>query len=137
MSDEGTDVVMQMELRLLVPMQQALPLPVSLRYSRQDPYAVSIVFTGPGEEIIWVFARDLLAEGLDLPQGYGDVRIRPEHRDQRRYVMIGLTSPDGTAELEADDEQLREFVAVTEALVPRGHEDTVIDLDAALAGLLG
>lgn len=137
MSGEGTDVAMQMELRLLVPMQQALPLPVSLRYSRKDPYAISIVFTGPEEEIVWVFARDLLAEGLDLPQGHGDVRIRPEHRDARRYVMIGLTSPDGTAELEADAEKVREFIAVTEDLVPRGYEDSVIDLDAALAGLLG
>lgn len=137
MSDEGTDIAMQMELRLLVPMQQALPLPVSLRYSRKDPYAVSIVFSGPEEEIIWVFARDLLADGLDLPQGHGDVRIRPEYRDQRRFVMIALTSPDGTAELEADADQMREFIGITEALVPRGCEDTVIDLDAALAGLLG
>ena len=137
MSGEGTDVAMQMELRLLVPMQPALPLPVNLRYSRTDPYAVSIVFSGPEEEIIWVFARDLMAEGLDLPQGHGDVRIRPEYREQRRFIMIALTSPDGTAELEADADKVRLFIEATEAVVPRGCEDTVIDLDAALAGLFG
>jgi hypothetical protein len=132
-----SEVTMPMELRLLVPMQQALPLPVRLRYTVTDPYAVSIVFSGPDEEVVWVFARDLLAEGLGLPRGQGDVRIRPELRDGRRLVMIGLASPDGTAELEADACAIAQFIELTEMVVPRGDEHTVVNVDKALADLLG
>lgn len=131
------DVAMQMELRLLVPLQPALPLSVTMRYHAKDPYAVSVAFSGPDEEIVWVFARELLAEGLDFPRGHGDVQIRPEQRDGRHLVMICLTSPDGTAELEVDSEPVRDFVVATEAAVPRGAEHTVIDLDRELAGLFG
>lgn len=128
---------MPMELRLVVPMQQALPLPVRLRYTASDPYAVSIVFSGPDEDVIWVFARDLLAEGLTLPRGQGDVRVRPELRDGRRLVMIGLTSPDGTAELEADADSVRAFIELTEKVVARGREGDAINLDTALASIFG
>lgn len=138
-SDGSTnaDVTMPMELRLLVPLQPALPLPVRLRYTRLDPYAVSLIFSGPDEDVTWVFARELLAAGLTLPQGQGDVRIRPEIRAGRRYVMISLTSPDGTAELEADADAVRSFVSLTERVVARGQEHTVVNVDAALAALLG
>lgn len=131
-----SEVAMPMELRLLVPMQQALPLPVRLRYTATDPYAVSIVFSGPDEEVVWVFARDLLAEGLTLPRGHGDVRVRPEIRDGQRFIMIGLTSPDGTAELEADAVGVAAFIALTEQVVARGEEHRVVNLDAALSELL-
>ncbi len=139
MPTEGSkaDVTMPMELRLLVPLQPAMPLPVRLRYSVQDPYAVSLVFSGPDEDVIWVFARELLAAGLTLPQGQGDVRIRPEIRSGHRYVMISLTSPDGTAELEADAETIGAFIAETERAVPRGQEHTMVNVDEALASLLG
>lgn len=136
MPGHEADVAMQMELRLLVPLQPALPLSVTMRYHLKDPYAVSVAFSGADEEIVWVFARDLLAEGLDFPRGQGDVQIRPEQRGGRRLVMICLTSPDGTAELEVDSEKVREFVLATEATVPRGSEHTVIDLDSELSGLL-
>lgn len=139
MPSEGSnaDVTMPMELRLLVPLQPALPLPVRLCYTLQDPYAVSLVFSGPDEDVIWVFARELLAAGLTLPQGQGDVRIRPEIRSGRRFVMISLTSPDGTAELEADAESIRTFITQTERVVARGQEHTVVNVDEALAALLG
>ncbi|MFV0458378.1 MAG: SsgA family sporulation/cell division regulator [Actinomycetales bacterium] len=139
MAEEGHqgEVTMPMELRLLVPMQQALPLPAQLRYSARDPYAVSIVFSGPDEDVVWVFARDLLAGGMTLPQGQGDVRIRPEIHSGRRFVMIGLTSPDGTAELEADADSISAFVALTEKVVAFGREHDVVNVDEALADLLG
>lgn len=136
-SGSRSEVTMPMELRLLVPMQQALPLPVRLRYTAKDPYAVSIVFSGPDEEVVWVFARDLLAEGLGLPRGQGDVRVRPELRDGQRLVMIGLASPDGTAELEADADAIAAFIELTETVVARGDEGSVVNLDEALADLFG
>lgn len=137
MERHSGEIAVAMELGLIVPLQPSLPLPVQLRYSSRDPYAVTLVFSGPDEDVMWVFARDLLAGGLVLPRGQGDVRVRPEIRDGSKFIMIGLTSPDGTAELEADATQIASFIAQTEALVPRGSEHTVIDLDQALAALLG
>ena len=42
----------------------------------------------------------------------------------------------GQAELEADADDVRDFLARTEQVLPRGQEHTVIDLDAELAQLL-
>ncbi len=129
-------VAVPMELRLQVPSQQSLPLPVYLRYCVDDPYAVSVAFQGPDEEVTWVFARDLLADGLDQPLGDGDVTVRPHRHDGRDVLVIGLASPDGAAELEADAEEVRAFVELCESVLPRGREHTVLDLDAALEELL-
>ncbi len=129
-------VAVPMELRLRVPQQQALPLPVYLRYCVDDPFAVSVAFQGPDEEVTWVFARDLLADGLERPLGEGDVTVRPERRETQDVLVIGLASPDGAAELEADAEEVRAFVELCESVLPRGREHTVLDLDAALEELL-
>jgi hypothetical protein len=51
--------------------------------------------------------------------------------------MIGLASPDGTAELEADACAIAQFIELTEMVVPRGDEHTVVNVDKALADLLG
>ena len=129
-------VAVPMELRLQVPQQQSLPLPVYLRYCVDDPFAVSVAFQGPDEEVTWVFARDLLADGLDRPQGAGDVTVKPVRRAGRDVLVSGLASPDGTAELEADADEVRAFVDLCENVLPRGREHTVLDLDQALAELL-
>ncbi len=129
-------VAVPMELRLQVPSQQSLPLPVYLRYCVDDPYAVSVAFQGPDEEVTWVFARDLLADGLEKPLGDGDVTVRPHRHDGRDVLVIGLASPDGAAELEADAAEVRAFVELCESVLPRGREHTVLDLDAALEELL-
>ncbi len=129
-------VAVPMELRLLVPAQQALPLPVFLRFCVDDPYAVSVAFQGPDEEVTWVFARDLLADGLDDARGEGDVTVRPCRREGRDVLVIGLVSPDGAAELEADPAEVRAFIELCESVLPRGQEHTVLDLDAELKQLL-
>src|SRR5918912_1490995 len=104
------DVEASVQLRLVVADADAVPLPVSLRYSATDPYAVRAVFSGDGMEVEWVFARDLL--------------------------MISLTSPDGQAVLEATAGDVRDFLDRTAAVVPDGEESAHLDLDAALARLL-
>lgn len=133
---QRTVVAVPIELRLRVPQQQVLPLPVQLQYGSDDPYAVSVAFQGPDEIVTWVFARDLLAEGLLQPRGEGDVTVRPEMGETGEVLVIGLASPDGEAELEADAADVRDFLARTERVMPRGQEHTVIDLDAELALLL-
>ena len=68
-----------------------------------------------------MFARDLLADGLDQPLGDGDVTVRPHRHDGRDVLIIGLASPDGAAELEADAAEVRAFVELCESVLPRGR----------------
>jgi hypothetical protein len=130
------DVEAAVQLRLVVADADAVPLPVSLRYSSADPYAVRAVFSGDGMEVEWVFARDLLRSGLAGPIGDGDVHVWPSWGTGRELVMISLTSPDGQAVLEAGAEDVRTFLDRTAAVVPDGEESLYLDLDAAVARLL-
>jgi len=130
------DVESSVQLRLVVADADAVPLPVSLRYSAADPYAVRAVFSGDGMEVEWVFARDLLRTGLASPVGDGDVHVWPSWGTGRELLMISLTSPDGQAVLEASATDVRSFLDRTAAVVPDGDESAHLDLDAALARLL-
>ncbi len=130
------DVESSVQLRLVVADADAVPLPVSLRYSVADPYAVRAVFSGDGMEVEWVFARDLLRTGLAAPVGDGDVHVWPSWGTGRELLMISLTSPDGQAVLEAAADDVRSFLDRTTAVVADGRESSHLDLDAALARLL-
>ncbi len=130
------DVEASVQLRLVVADADAVPLPVSLRYSAADPYAVRAVFSGDGMEVEWVFARDLLRRGLSAPIGDGDDHVWPSWGTGRELLMISLTSPDGQAVLEAGAEDVRVFLDRTAAVVPDGEESLYLDLDAAVARLL-
>jgi hypothetical protein len=131
-----SDVEASVQLRLVVADADAVPLPVSLRYSTTDPYAVRAVFSGDGMEVEWVFARELLRSGLTAPIGDGDVHVWPSWGTGRELLMISLTSPDGQAVLEAAAEDVRTFLDRTAVVVPDGQESSHLDLDTALARLL-
>ncbi|NLT56607.1 MAG: SsgA family sporulation/cell division regulator [Actinomycetales bacterium] len=130
------DVEAAVQLRLVVADADAVPLPVSLRYSSADPYAVRAVFSGDGMEVEWVFARELLRTGLTCPVGDGDVHVWPSWGTGRELLMISLSSPDGQAVLEAGAEDVRSFLDRTTLVVPDGEESGYLDMDAALARLL-
>jgi hypothetical protein len=133
---QRVDVEAAVQLRLVVADADAVPLPVSLRYSAADPYAVRAVFSGDGMEVEWVFARDLLRTGLATPTGDGDVHVWPSWGTGRELLMISLTSPDGQAVLEAGASDVRDFLDRTAVVVPDGGESAYLDLDAAVARLL-
>jgi hypothetical protein len=124
-------------LELIDQTGSATPLAAQLCYDKNDPYAVSASFvTGP-TEVRWVFARDLLAEGLYEPTGDGDVHVWPCIDARGTAVTIlELTSPDGEALMQARSRDLSEFLAITEALVPVGSESEYVDFSAALDELL-
>jgi len=130
------DVESSVQLRLVVADADAVPLPVKLCYSAADPYAVRAVFSGDGMEVEWVFARELLRQGLTSPTGDGDVHVWPSWGTGRELLMISLTSPDGQAVLEAAAEDVRRFLERTTLVVPDGEESMHLDLDAELARLL-
>lgn len=127
----------EIQLQLIVPGDRLVPLPVRLRYAADDPYALHAQFiTGAQESVDWVFARELLSQGLREPAGDGDVRVRPGTGEHLGQVHISLTSPDGQALLLAPAARLTTFLDATYELVPDGAESVNLDLDRVVQALL-
>jgi len=121
---------------LLAPQAPAVPVQVELRYDTSDPYAVVAAFrTGRAGWVEWVFARDLLADGLIAHAGEGDVAIRPAV-DDPEVVAIELSSPSGHAVFEASAQELADFLDRTYDVVVPGNENLWVDVDDALTRLL-
>ncbi|MGW1890217.1 SsgA family sporulation/cell division regulator [Streptomyces sp. NPDC002004] len=86
------------------------PVPVALRYDPDsDPNLVRLRLPGaPGDaRNDWLFARELLEEGLRAPATGGDVRIWPCGRVQ---TVIELHSREGTAVVWFDSSTLIRFL---------------------------
>lgn len=136
-STPGVDVEAAVELRLLITDADAVSIPVALKYSSVDPYAVTVAFGGgEGLSVQWVFGRDLLLEGRAKPVGVGDVRVWPGARDDDDTLFISLSSPDGQAVLQAQASDVADFLDRTCAVVSPGQESAYVDLDSGLANLL-
>jgi hypothetical protein len=131
-------VTRTLALELIDATGEASRLDGELEYTSSDPFAVVAVFRTSHSPIRWVFARDLLAEGLFGPVGDGDVHVWP-CLDTRGHavVLIELNSPDGEALLQASSREVSEFLQHTFELVPRGAEEMQLDLDETLLQLLG
>ncbi|MGN6244197.1 MAG: SsgA family sporulation/cell division regulator [Motilibacteraceae bacterium] len=138
MQSRGTaTVTADLRVRLDVPGDVPVPLPVRLHYRTDEPFSVRAEFlTGDAGSVEWVFARDLLSDGLTQPAGDGDVRVWPVAGAGTPVVSIALTSPDGHARLEADATVISAFIERTAALVPPGTEPSYLDLDNELDALL-
>jgi hypothetical protein len=106
-----------------------------LRYDPSDPFAVTLVVCPELESAVeWVFARELLSQGVAEPAGQGDVTIEPAARDQQRMLQITLAT-DKVASLLTPMDRIVEFLVETYALVPSGCELEMVDVDAAIAQL--
>ena len=124
-------------------------------YSGSDPYAVRMAFhVGTDEPVEWIFARDLLAAGIESRQGDGDVQVWPslasvaetgdldpidaaELTGTREKVLnIELSSPFGQAHFEAPAEAMSAFLRRTYQIVPAGQESRHIDIETELNDLL-
>lgn len=126
-----------LDLRLVVPGSSSLPVVADLSYEAGDPYAVHVAFhTGATEVVEWVFARQLLTDGVTRPVGEGDVQVWPSHSGGRPVICLALSSPSGRALFEAPLADLVEFLTKTYAAVPTGSESDYVDLDAELSLLL-
>lgn len=127
-----------LRLELIDASGEASMLDGELEYTSADPFAVVATFRAGPAPIRWVFARDLLAEGLFTPVGDGDVHVWPcLDSGGEAVVLIELTSPYGEALLQAASRDVSDFVQHTFELVPRGTEDMGIDLDDTVLRLLG
>ncbi len=129
----------ELELRLVVPGGPSLPVLAGLRYQADDPWAVRVTFQTGAEEdatVEWMFARQLLTDGVRHAVGEGDVRVWPGAVDGERVVNLAMASPSGSALFEIDRDALVEFLQQTYLAVPTGSVEEVVDLDAELALLL-
>ncbi len=130
----------ELELRLVVPGGPSLPVLAGMRYQADDPWAVRVAFqTGAEDEaaVEWMFARQLLTDGIRHTVGEGDVRVWPGDQVGERVVNLAMASPSGSALFEIDRDALVEFLQQTYLAVPTGSEEAAVDLDAELALLLG
>ena len=87
--------------------------------------------------VVWVFARDLLAEGLRRPAGIGDVLVFPLHRCLPDTMRIVLRSNAGAALVEISASEVTHFLKDTCELVPPGREGAHIRHESGLAQLTG
>lgn len=111
-------------------------LEAELHYDPSDPLAVSLAIgTECGEPVVWVFGRELLADGIKDCAGEGDITIEPARDDNSREVRITLAT-DCLATMLASRDEIVEFLVETYAIVPTGSEFDRIDWDAEISALL-
>jgi hypothetical protein len=148
----STTISAELGLRLVVPQQTIVPLVASMFYSGSDPYAVRMAFhVGTDEPVEWIFARDLLAAGIESRQGEGDVHVWPSpgscgdtggldltgsSQPGDKVLNIELSSPFGQAHFEAPAQAMAAFLRRTYQIVPAGQESRYIDIEAELNDLL-
>jgi hypothetical protein len=148
----STTISAELGLRLVVPQQTIVPLVASMFYSGSDPYAVRMAFhVGTDEPVEWIFARDLLAAGIESRQGEGDVHVWPSSgsgslsadlglpgsaEPGEKVLNIELSSPFGQAHFEAPAQAMAAFLRRTYQIVPPGQESDHIDIEAELNDLL-
>ena len=149
----STTISAELGLRLVVPQQTIVPLVASLYYSGRDPYAVRMAFhVGTDEPVEWIFARELLAAGIESRQGEGDVQVWPSAQscaetdgldvigaadtEGGAVLNIELSSPFGQAHFEAPAGAMSAFLDRTYQIVPAGQESDYIDIEAELNDLL-
>ena len=152
----STTISAELGLKLVVPQQTIVPLVASMYYSGSDPYAVRMAFhVGTDEPVEWIFARDLLAAGIESRHGDGDVQVWPSPvsvaetgdldligmadpgETQGKVLNIELSSPFGRAHFEAPAEAMAAFLQRTYQIVAAGQESRYIDIETELNDLLG
>lgn len=136
MRDESHTIRATATFELITPDAAPVAVAVELTYSSRDPYAVQASFrTGHDSTVDWVFARELLADGLVDSAGAGDVRVQPMSEDPNT-IELELTSPSGHALFTTSADTLADFLQRTYSAVPPAAEYSWLDFDAALADLL-
>ncbi|OLF05034.1 sporulation protein SsgA [Actinophytocola xinjiangensis] len=102
-------------------------------YRADQPFTVVAAFqTDRNRWVEWVFARDLLAEGLMTSAGMGDVRLHPVTDRGLEMLVVEIESPEGYAMLELDLGGVADFLDATEEVVPPGEESEYFDVDGLI-----
>jgi hypothetical protein len=106
---------------------------------------------GTDEPVEWIFARELLAAGIESRHGEGDVQVWPSAQScaetdgldvigdadtEGAVLNIELSSPFGQAHFEAPAGAMSAFLNRTYQIVPAGKESDYLDIEAELNDLL-
>ncbi|MFE0513744.1 SsgA family sporulation/cell division regulator [Streptomyces sp. NPDC058964] len=120
-----------------------VPVALAFHYVTDEPYGVHMVLdTGITPPVKWVFARDLLAEGLMRPAGLGDVQTWPvpvqPHRLEagKGAVHIRISSPEVSTVVSAPATALQAFLGRTFEKVAPGSESRMLRIDESIACLM-
>ncbi|MEU1280059.1 SsgA family sporulation/cell division regulator [Streptomyces sp. NPDC005805] len=107
----------------------AEPVRTRFVYRSSDPFAVTVQFTLSDEVIVsWVFARQLLDDGLTSCAGEGDVSVWSDISGPARDAMYLLLRSDETSvALEAPRDVVAEWLLRTYQLLPRSAESAAVD----------
>jgi hypothetical protein len=109
--------------------------PVRSRWSYRpdEPFTIAVAFQTDEEVWVeWLFARDLLVNGLTGAAGIGDVRLRPRRTSGRTALQLEIESPEGHAVLDYDRESVQLFLEATIRIVPLGEESDYFDVDGLI-----
>ena len=137
MGINGTTVAHAVVMQVAVPPEEPQPMKVVLIYDIADPYAVRAEFhIAPGARATWVFARQLMSEGLKGPTGDGDVRVSPSGVGRDRRVDITLMSQDCSADVQAAEADITRFLRESDSLCRPGEEHRHLDVGGGLRALL-
>ncbi|GFE20948.1 SsgA family sporulation/cell division regulator [Streptomyces nigrescens] len=130
------DQAVQVRLIATAPGPQAVP--AVLHYQPADPLAVRMSFPPEisldGSAVDWAFARELLDEGLRVPAGRGDVRVRPSGPDR---TVMEFHADEGIAMVQLKTADVRRFLARSYEAVPAGAEPAYLGMERGLAELFG
>lgn len=137
MMNSSATVSAELGLSLVVPEHGAVPLVASMCYSADDPYAIRMSFhVGADEPVEWIFARELLAAGLESHAGEGDVQVWPSEDRGLEVLNLALSSPFGEAHFEAPRSATSAFLSRTFEMIAAGAESEFLDVDSELDELL-
>lgn len=102
-------------------------------YVASEPFTIAVAFQTEDDcWVEWVFARDLLINGLTGSAGIGDVRLRPRRTNGRTMLQLEIESPEGHALLELEREDAHRFLEATTRMVPLGEESDHFDVDGLI-----
>ena len=132
-----TAVTAELSMRMVVDSDRTIDVPCELEYRSDEPYAVRATFQTGAADIEWMFARDLILEGMQRPSGEGDIVIWPENHGAQPLILLALNSPTGQAVLEVDRPHIEHFVRRTFDIVAVGDEGTTVDVDRCIERILG
>ncbi|HEU5473923.1 MAG TPA: SsgA family sporulation/cell division regulator [Actinophytocola sp.] len=119
--------------REIVALADDLPVRSRWTYRADDPFTIRVAFqTDHDSWVEWVFARDLLVNGLTGSAGIGDVRLRPKRTEGRTMLQLEIESPEGHALLELERESVQLFLEATVLMVPLGQESNHFDIDGLI-----
>lgn len=109
--------------------------PARFEYSCRDPLAVRVKFTDDCGMAFntWTFSRSLVAEGVRVPAGDGDVKFHP---CGPLWTGAEFSAQGRTALLQFDSLSIGKFLRRTYDLVAPGREYELLRLDEQLKDLL-